>query len=562
MAGDNSLQSFELLASAISGKTMHVAQGISGEPAWTDGKTIFIDAALCERDQLAAVFMQASLLSAGSLASDILRKIRRHPKIAMRYLALEGRRALNANGVLLPVWMHSLIDNTGVVRSDSAAESLAIAISGEPLAAPPLIFGVIHANRLLAAVNVEKTSESHAAAQIHAPRQQVKTLEEFDAENIDSDNDRNAAVNKFSVGGAAGIVGRWLQRFLSAARRGDASGAPGTDAATHRSRGAITRAGSLALPAAIAGELENSRKHHGGMTYPEWDMQRRNYRANWCTVREIEPPRKEIAQHQHRLQDTSSLRRVLARIGLGLTHCHRQSQGADIDIDAAIAARIELLAGSVPEENTYIDHLRRRRDLSVLILLDISGSAAESSPQGQTVHEQQMVAAAALASVLYQLGDRVALYAYNSRGRTSVQVVPIKRFDDSFNSLTMQRLYSLEPSAYSRLGAAIRHGAAVLEHDGGTPRKLLLVLSDALAYDHGYEKGYGAADARRALEEARVRGIGGICLTLCGNSESESLQNVFGNVAHATISKPSQMSDVIGALFHSALRHAEVQRRI
>ncbi|EUA25907.1 von Willebrand factor type A domain protein [Mycobacterium intracellulare] len=28
-----------------------------------------------------------------------------------------------------------------------------------------------------------------------------------------------------------------------------------------------------------------------------------------------------------------------------------------------------------------------------------------------------------------------------------------------------------------------------------------MVLSDGLAYDHGYERAYGAADARRALTE-------------------------------------------------------------
>ena len=72
----------------------------------------------------------------------------------------------------------------------------------------------------------------------------------------------------------------------------------------------------------------------------------------------------------------------------------------------------------------------------------------------------------------------------------------------------MRRLHGLVPGAYSRLGAAIRHGAAVLEERGGTSRRLLVVLSDGLAYDHGYEAVYGAADARRALAEARRRGHG------------------------------------------------------
>ena len=99
----------------------------------------------------------------------------------------------------------------------------------------------------------------------------------------------------------------------------------------------------------------------------------------------------------------------------------------------------------------------------------------------------------------------------------------------------MRRLHGLVPGAYSRLGAAIRHGAAVLEERGGTPRRLLVVLSDGLAYDHGYEPAYGAADARRALAEARRRGTGCLCLSIGASTDAETLRRVFGSAAHATL---------------------------
>ena len=120
---------------------------------------------------------------------------------------------------------------------------------------------------------------------------------------------------------------------------------------------------------------------------------------------------------------------------------------------------------------------------------------------------------------------------------------------------------SLEPGAYSRLGAAIRHGAAVLESGGGTPRRLLVVVSDGLAYDHGYERAYGAADARRALTEARRRGTGCVCLTVGAGTDVAELRRVFGSTAHSTIGHPDQLAGVIGPLFRSALRAAEVRRR-
>ena len=186
--------------------------------------------------------------------------------------------------------------------------------------------------------------------------------------------------------------------------------------------------------------------------------------------------------------DVHALRRPLTRLGIGLDRCHRQTQGDDIDVDAAVEARVETLAGSAPDEAVYLDNLRRRRDLAVLVLLDVSGSVAEAGTFGHTVHEQQRAAAAALTVALHELGDRVALYAFQSQGRSAVHLLPVKRFDDSLDALVMQRLGSLTPGAYSRLGAAIRHGTSVITEKAGTSRRLLVVLSDGLAYDHGYER--------------------------------------------------------------------------
>jgi len=559
-ASSTVFSSYELLASALSGRALQVMQGVPGEPAWTDGKSIFIDASLSEREQITTLLVQASLLSAGSLTPDILRKIAGHSKLAARYLAIEAHRALIANEALLPPFMYPLLNREIAACSDSPAASLATALSREVIADPPQSFGVIHAKFLLAA-NVTVGSKSASQFQVHSPRRQQQQLAELDDDDdADDGHDRGAAVDMFSVGGTAGILGRWLQRLLNAVRQAGASGTPGTDAPTHRTRSTKPRNGISVTSAATVDVCEETDQQVGEFQYPEWDRLQRCYRPNWCTVVEMEPPQKVTSQPL--TPDVSGLRKPLARIGLGLNRSRRQTQGDDIDIDAAIEARIEVIAGSTPDERIYVDSLRRRRDLSVLILLDISGSVAEPGTQGKTVHEQQRAAAAALVSTLQSLGDRVALYAYNSRGRSSVQLFPVKRFNDHCSSFTTRRLFSLEPGAYSRLGAAIRHGAAVLEEQGGTSRRLLLVFSDGLAYDHGYELEYGAADARRALAEARRRGTGGLCLTMSDSVDAKSLRRVFGSTAHATISNPSQLGEVIGALFLSALRSAEVKRRI
>ena len=69
-----------------------------------------------------------------------------------------------------------------------------------------------------------------------------------------------------------------------------------------------------------------------------------------------------------------------------------------------------------------------------------------------------------------------------------------------------------------------------------------VVLSDGLAYDHGYEGRYGEADARRALTEARRRGIGCLCLSVGTDvAEPEALRRVFGSAAHAMLSRPEDL---------------------
>jgi nitric oxide reductase NorD protein len=141
-------------------------------------------------------------------------------------------------------------------------------------------------------------------------------------------------------------------------------------------------------------------------------------------------------------------------------------------------------------------------------------------------------------------------------------MLPVKRFDDSLDALVMRRLGALTPGAYSRLGAAIRHGTSIIAEKAGTSRRLLVVLSDGLAYDHGYERVYGAADARRALSEARRQGIGCLCLTIGAATDTGELRRVFGSAAHASIPKPTQLAGYIGPLFRAALRSADIRRRV
>jgi hypothetical protein len=557
-----------MLASALAGRAVAVAELPAGAPAWTDGQTIYVDLALPGRARLEAIAVQASMIAAGSLDPDAVRPLVRHPRLARRYLAVEGHRALVSNADLLPRVLDSMGDRDIAGRSQSPAASLSIASGRTALADPAPGFGVIRAGKVLAACS-RAAGQHDTANRQHVPRDRgTQELAELDDGEIDDSDDPDLFTSP--VGGG-GFIGKWLKKMLSSARKtGSGGGPPGADSPTHRTNSANRGLHAVASLASAPGEDLDDKKDDneddkkalatGVATYPEWDVTRKSYRPAWCTVREVEPPIKAHATQA--IEAAIGVRRPLSRLGMGLHRRHRQAQGDDIDIDAAVEARVQLRSGSVPDEAVYLDSLRRRRDLSVLLLLDVSGSAAEPGTVGRTVHEQQRAAVANLTVALHDLGDRVALYAYYSQGRGAVTMMPVKRFDDHLDAQVIRRLNSLEPGAYSRLGAAIRHGSAVLEARGGTSRSLLVVLSDGLAYDHGYERAYGAADSRRALTEARRRGTGCVCLTIGAGTDVASLRRVFGSTAHATIARPDQLAGVIGPLFRSALRSAEVRRRV
>jgi len=541
---------FALLASGIAGTALDVVPAAPGERPWTDGSTIFADAGASAAGQVAAVAVQASLIAAGSLEPGIAGRLTGRPGLARRYLAIEGHRALAAGENLLPRPVRLLIDRDVAMRAGSPAASLAAALGRAPLPDLPPSFGVIRPGRLLAArsrreaptPDVDPFSRRH-----HSESSRDEEAEEGDVGPV-------LPLLATSVGGR-GALGWLLRRVLRAGPEPAGggplgAGAPATPRMTRRDgRGTI-----VATRAAVAGETAAAARGRG-TTYPEWDLNRERYRPDWCTVHETEAQPADGAALA--IPDGRALRQPLARLGMGLGRCRRQMQGDEVDIDAAVQAHADALAGAPRDEAVYIDSLRRRRELAVLVLLDISGSSAERGEGDRTVHEQQRAAAAMLTAALHRLGDRVALYGFWSQGRSAVHLVRVKSFDDDLDTLALRRLAGLVPGAFTRMGAAIRHGASILEQRGGTSRRLLVVMSDGLAYDHGYERRYGEADTRRALAEARRRGTGCLCLSVGSGADPVALPRTFGTAAHTSVARPEQLGAVIGPLSRAALRSAE-----
>ena len=289
-------------------------------------------------------------------------------------------------------------------------------------------------------------------------------------------------------------------------------------------------------------------------------MHHRRYRPQWCTVIELEPDSREkvpILRHGTRdpcdalwpasgQNSSDTVARPRARISISTP---------------SVDSYVEVRAGSFADDAIYIESQRSRRDLSVLVLLDISGSPASRAGRVASSTTTSCLLRPTSPAHCTRSGIAWPCYGFRSQGRSAVHIFPVKRFDEGISTLTDGRLGGLGPGGFTRLGAAIRHGASTLEREGGTGRRLLVVLSDGFAYDHGYEGSYGEADARRALSEARRRGIGCLCLSIASTTDAEALRRVFGTAAYAALGTADDMAGVIAPLFRAALGTAEFQRR-
>ena len=240
---------------------------------------------------------------------------------------------------------------------------------------------------------------------------------------------------------------------------------------------------------------------------------------------------------------------------------HRQLQGDDIDVDAAVEALIELKAGLDPDGAVYVNSVAGGVTSPYWyswISLDPPVSPAPSACPCTSISATQP-AAWSWPCMSSATGSRST--GSDPRG---VRRCTLCRSSGSTRNLTRWYCSAWGDSCRARtqLGAAMRHGTATLGTQAGTARRLLVVLSDGLAYDHGYERAYGEADARRALAEARWQGIGCVCLSIGTDADVDALRRVFGTAAYAAISRVELLPLVVGPLFRSGLRSAELQRRV
>lgn len=259
--------------------------------------------------------------------------------------------------------------------------------------------------------------------------------------------------------------------------------------------------------------------------YDEWDYLIEDYRPQWCQLREIPVAGDEGAFFSQALETYAHLMPDIKREFQRLRpRMYRQVKGLEygeeIDLEAAVAARVDLRTGVAPSTKLYAARQPLARDVAALFLLDMSASTDMRVAEREDARVIDMLkeAVVLLSTALEEIGDVYAIYGFSSGGRRHVEVYPVKTFAETLSAEAKGRIGGIVPKRSTRMGAAVRHATRKLR-DLSSRARLLVLLSDGYPEDADYGPDkhtptYGLRDTMMALREAEKSGILSFCLTV------------------------------------------------
>ena len=288
--------------------------------------------------------------------------------------------------------------------------------------------------------------------------------------------------------------------------------------------------------------------------YPEFDYVTGRDRAEWTSVKEYSSKPGDaglvVCLREERAELADRLKALIrsARVSR-VTRLRRQPEGEFLDIDACIDATVSRRIGESPSPRIHGRYERRSRDLSTLLLLDVSQSTAAQVRDGrQTVLDVERQAAALLSQAMSELGDPFAIAAFCSDRREDVRYLRLKDFSDPFDMLAEARLAGLQSGFSTRLGAALRHAGRDLASQKSY-RRLLIVVTDGEPSDIDEDDPkYLVEDARKAVHHLHKLGIDTFCVGLDSNANS-ALGRIFGERQSVTISAVDRLPRLLPKLY-------------
>lgn len=299
---------------------------------------------------------------------------------------------------------------------------------------------------------------------------------------------------------------------------------------------------SLSARIARGRELE---KEAGTELYPEWGDDIGDYRPRWARVRELRQPSDPDAARfcESALRENRGLvRRVRKEFQhmrpTGVERVRGCVSGGEIDVGAAVDYFIERRAKRSPGEKNYIRVEKKKREIAVAFLLDMSGST-----DGDVIKFEKN-ALLVMSEALESLGDSFAVYGFESDGRDNCRFRVVKEFCESYGPEVRSRIGSVRAGGCTLTGAAIRHAVKKLKRRDERV-KIVILISDGSPNDTTADP---VEDTRMALKEAQRAGVKSFCITV-DSSAASYLPRMYSHSNWIVVNDISKLPDKITKIY-------------
>ncbi len=306
-------------------------------------------------------------------------------------------------------------------------------------------------------------------------------------------------------------------------------------------------------------ELEGKEPVSDPFHYSEWDYQIQLERPTWATVLEKRPKSGDLtvidaitAQYKREIHRMKFL--LDAMQPQGVQRIRRLEDGDEIDINAAIASLTDIRLGNQPDPRIMMRSVRKTRDFSILVLLDLSESTNEKvQDQEYSVRELTQQACVLLADAINKVGDPFAIHGFCSDGRHDVEYYRFKDFDQHWDETPKAKLAGMTGQLSTRMGAAIRHAGHHLRLQRSA-KKLLIVITDGEPADVDVrDPQYLRYDTKKAVEEVAKLGITTYCMSLDPRADNY-VSRIFGQKNYMVVDHVQRLPEKLPLLYAGLTR--------
>jgi len=287
-----------------------------------------------------------------------------------------------------------------------------------------------------------------------------------------------------------------------------------------------------------------------GIKLPEWNYKTQQLEKDRCLLQPMLPKNSVSQPLPAKLRKQANvIKAQFEQLQSVRYWLKAQVQGEELDLNAWLDHHVESKISPTEDKGLYQSFRGNHRDLSCLLLADLSMSTDAHIDDNNRVIDVVRDSMLLFGEALQAVGDNFAMYGFSSVKRSHVRFSVLKNFKEAYGDQVRGRIQAIQPGFYTRMGAAIRQASKVICEQKST-QKLLLILTDGKPNDiDHYEGRFGIEDTHQAIVEAKRLGIKPFCITVDQQAE-DYLPYLFGSSGYTVILRPAQLPVRLPQLYH------------